>query len=178
MSENPNKERTVPEVTFHTVRSKLEKAEKELSQLRTQNAQLNSELRIAKSNLDDEGDVKAVRAQLVEEADKLDKMRAELEQRETGVKEKERASQLQTLVSTYEVDIEQLQHADDPEKEALRLYAKRLKEEKENKSPGLSPEDVVERASVSTLPKKSVIDMSKEEFGNYEKQLKVAASKH
>lgn len=131
----------------------------ELAEARSAAAKVEAELRVAKLDADDDAEVKAVREYLIKQADEVAANRAKLEKDLGSFQEREGEARVQALATQYGVAVELIKEAEDPEKEALKLYAERLAKEKAE----AAPESIVETGE-SVTTKKSVWDMTDEEF--------------
>mgnify|MGYP001617141229 CR=1 FL=1 len=170
----------VRESDLIAVKEQLKKTKEFISQKEKELFQLKSELKVAKANLADDEGAEEVRTYLVKRDEELNdrelelnKFKDELSEREASFKGKEREARVNALASEYQVDIEKITDADDPEKEALRLKLERLTKEKET----TPAEGTFEHAIAGGRIKKSALDMSDVEFKEYEKQLKAKANK-
>ena len=159
------------------VKKQLEKMQEKLAKAESDRNQFQSQLKIAKTNLDDDDDVKAVRKMLVDQAAEIDAKQAELDEaikalgeKETDLSKREKVSWVKTLATEHGVEEDAIKDADDPEKEALRLKAERLS--KEIKSPA---EDVLDSTPGSGIVKKQIKDMTDEEFAVKEAEMKAKA---
>lgn len=153
-------------------------------------ANLKSELKMAKANLTDEEEVKKVREFLLERDQELnereatlEKRQGELTNRQTTLDKRDKEESVKSLIAKYSPKGEDdetkksikafedaVKGAEDPEKEALRLYAERLAKEKEK--PPTPAEETFESAPAGGIIKKQPKDMTNEEFAKFEAGLK------
>ena len=146
-----------------------DKLRNELVDLKGKLAEVESALKIAKVNADDEGEVSEVKKFLFAEEKRIQGLQATYEKDLTSFQERERGVRAKELATEYGIDVESIGVEDDMEKAALRLYAGRLAEEKkalEEKKP--TPESVFETGPggvIKTSPK----DMSDKDFDDYVK---------
>lgn len=170
------KNQTVPLASLLEAKRALKRAEEE-------NARLKNTLKLV--NLEDvtDSDVRDVKALLLKEHEENESLRKQLEEqedkltvRESAIKERDAADLVQSLVAKYapkvdgeskeskkahEAFIEAIKKSEDPEKEALKLYAERLNEGKESKP---SAEDVFDSTKAGGKIAKSPLDMNPEEL--------------
>lgn len=156
-------EKTVPEHVLVSFKRGSQERERALQEELTK---LKSELKIAKTNVDDDDEVSKVRAYLLSEEEKVNNLRAQFDTDLASFKERERETVVKALSAQYNVEQSELEGAEDPEKVALKLYAERLAGEKKG-----SPESVYELGTRGSA-KKTPADMNDEEFKEYRQGLK------
>lgn len=165
-----NQEKTVPLSQLMALKEKEKKTRAELEEAKTSNAKLTSELKIAKTDIDDDEEVKGVRKFLVDEDTRIKEAATKLDKDTATFNERAKESQVKAWASEHGVKEEDIVDAEDPEKEALRLKAERLTEEK--KAPG----SVFESGGggvAGVQPK----DMTDEAFEKHVKGLEMEAEK-
>ena len=118
----------VRESDLLAVKAQVRELKETLAAREAKNAQLESEVKMAKANLEDDESTKEVRGFLLERDKELNEREADLEkkvsdfkERESSYQERERETRIKTLVSEYGVELNAIKDADDPEKEALKL---------------------------------------------------------
>jgi len=167
--------KVVPESDLIAVKRKAQEIEKrlreELAELKGKLAEAESELEIGATDVEDDEEVKKVKTYLKGEDNKIKQERAKLDADLAAFQERERESRVQTLASQYQVEIDAIKDAEDPEKEALRLANERLAKEKEEAETKASPESVFEHGA-GGIVKKPILDMNDAEFEAKEKALK------
>ena len=146
-----------------------EKALEELAEEKRKTARLEHELKVAKTDAEDEDEVLAIKEALKNQFDEIQQERAKFQTELTAFEGEKKASRLQALASEHGVEIDSIKDAEDPEKEALRLKLERIAG-KMAEAP--SPESVVEHAPAGGIIKKMPLDMSDKEFADYETQKK------
>jgi len=135
------------------------------------------------SDVTDE-DAKSVKQMLLDREAELDELEqklidqeAELEARESSIAERAKEDSVKALIEKYGPKDEEakskfkkaISDADDPEKEALRLFVERDKKETpEEENPA---ENVYETTPSGGKDKKAIPDMTPEEFAAYEADL-------
>ena len=154
------------------LKRKHEKLQGEYAQLKSENSRLTSEVKVAKANVDDEGEASEVRKYLQDLAKETDEKLAKVEERETSLNEREKEVRVQALASEHGVDAELIKAADDPEKEALRLKAERLTKEKEEATKSSPAERVFEFGIGGGKITKPFKNMDAKEFATAEQQMK------
>lgn len=136
-------------------------------------AQLKSELKMAKANLDEDGEADVRKyltgrdEELNEREAKLEKQETDLRERESSQAERDREDRIKSLAAEYGVEIDAIRDAEDPEKAALKLERERLVKEKENPA-----ENAFESNASGGRVKKNVYAMNDEELKAYEEELK------
>lgn len=121
---------------------------------------------------DDE--IKAVKMALLRKHKEFEKNNAALAQREKDLQARERKLEIQRLCADYKVKPEDIEDAEDPEKEALKLFAANLQKEA-TKGKGSAK---LERGSPDRTGR-SVAEYTPEEFQQHLQRLKrEAALKH
>ncbi len=177
--------KVVPESDLMAVKAILKKVQEELSKTKEELTQTKSELKVAKMTEVDDEDVKKVRDFLLNTETELNKKQTELDKREeslketeASVKEREKEARVQALASEYEVEVDAIKEAEDPEKEALKLKLGRLAKGKEE-----SPAENTFETQSGGVVKKNIenIDVTtpegRKEFEKVEAELKKAARK-
>ena len=189
-----NSEKRVPLSDFITVQKKLQKAEVEAKQLRQDVSSLKSDLAVSKASMDDDDDVKAVRAMLVGEAQQIKEDRSKLESERTSLDEREREVTAKSLVAEYsakglDLELSTIQTAEDPTHyareqwiEHLEGLAETLKKgeaESENKSEnaeaGQQQDSPVYESGGQGRLKVMPKDMTDAQFAEYTKGLEMQA---
>lgn len=182
MGEGKSDQKVAPKMVRESdliaIKEQLKKLKEESSKDKAELVQLKSELRVAKTNLADDDEVKDVREFLLKREKELNEHEATLSdkesglsERETSLKEREREGLIQTFASKYNLKVEEIKDADDPEKEALRLSHERLKKEKE-----ITPAaEVFEGAIPVGRAKVKVSEMNEQQLADFEKKLKAEA---
>jgi len=165
--------RLVPETDVIAVKKAHERTKAELSELKAKLVDIESERSLIGGLGDDEEEVDKVKTMLLEREKALNKRQAQLDKDLTSLKEREKESRVQSLVSKYGVNITDISDSEDPEKKALELYAERLTKEKEElvKAKEKSPELIYESGSMGKLHKQPR-DMTEKEFEDYVKSLR------
>ncbi len=155
----------------------------QLQQAKSTITSLESAVKVAEVNGEDDDEVKGVKRLLLDEKKKIDQERTQHEKDLAVFKERERAVRVKELVAEYGIDAQSLSDEEDVEGAALRLYTTRLSEEKrelevqlaakETPKVETSPESktIFETGPVSTTHKEPR-DMNTEEFTQFEKDLK------
>lgn len=167
-----SEKKMVPEADLIAVKNasagREKKLREELTEKTKEVAELKAELKMAKTNLEDEGEVAEVRQYLIDEGKRIEAEKAELEQDRASIKQRERDADVKALAEKHGVEIDQIKDAEDPEKEALKIVNERLAEGGgggeeffESKSPG----------GVRQQPK----DMSDEDFEKHVKGMEQEA---
>ncbi len=168
--EKGSQKKMVPEADVIAQKKRAEKVEGELTEVKRQLADSQSEIGVLKDAIDEDG-VTEVQKKLLEREKVANEREAELKKGEVTLKERQKVAVVTTLATQYGVEESRIRDAEDPEKEALKLQNERLTKEKE------STESVFETGpagSVKTQPK----DMSDEVFDQfYETQKKAAQLK-
>ena len=150
---------TFSEKDFMAQKAKAEKYEKLYKEQETTVSRLTSELKIAKTNVEDDDEVKLVKQHLLDQEAEIRKNREQYEKDRAGFDEKIKASNVKAWASQYGVDVVDIKDAEDPEKEALRLQAARMTEEAKTASPG----SVVERGT-GGMSETGVWDKTQKQF--------------
>ena len=158
----------------------LKAKEQELAQALSKNKKLEADLKVAKTDVEDDEEVKKIRASLIEEFDKL-KAEQETHQKDltsfTEREKKVRASELVAQAKTqYGVDIkvEDIIGSDNMDAEVNRHCLDTLAKQKAETPPAGS----VYESGSGGIAKKGIPDMSDKEFADYvAKQTKEALSK-
>lgn len=184
----------VAERDLLAVKHAKEKVEQENQELKQRNARLEKRLEIVDLKDVEDGDLKNVKQLFLDREAELDEREAKIKVREdvakdfeSSQKEKEKEESVRTLTEKYapggekekKAFTEAIKASDDPEKEALRLFAERTKKGEEN----ISPEDILDVTTPGGKVKKSVMDIDtktpegRAEFKKYEDELKAKASK-
>lgn len=147
-----------------SLKSENDKLKEELATIKSQFIESQAELEMANTNVEDDAEVKQVKAYLLGERKKLEKEKAEFGKEKskyqedlTSYQEREKESRVKALASEHGVELDAIKDAEDPEKEALRLKAERLTKEKEEIEKK-TPESVFE-ASQTGIVKKQPKDM-------------------
>lgn len=169
MSDPKVEPKMVRESDLLAVKKREERLKEELTQAKHQIVQIQSELKVAKVDTGDSDEVDSVKKWLVDEEDRLNKMREAQEEKETSLNEREKESRVQALASEYQVDAEELKKAENPRERALELQLERLTKEKEETP---SPEDVLLTTPAGVQPKKQFKDMNREELAAAEAKMK------
>ena len=145
-----------------SMKSENDKLKEELAKIKSQYAETQAELEMAHTNVEDDEEVKQVKAYLLGLKKEVLVAKAEFEKEKskyqedlTAFQEREKESRVKTLASEYGVELDAIKDAEDPEKEALRIKAERLTKEIEEKK---TPESVYE-ASQTGIVKKQPKDM-------------------
>ena len=154
----PKEAKMVPEKDLLAVAARRDKYKAELAEKDSLVAKLQAELRVAKLNVEDDEEIKAVKEYLLGLADSIDQREKKHSKDLADFEEREKDSRVKALAEEYGVDLDVIKDAEDPEKEALRIVARQAKENKEK-----APESVVD-LSPSVTTKKNVWDMSDDEF--------------
>ena len=181
-AEKPKADKVVPEAHFIAFKKGSEarerKLKEELAEVKGQVTQMESELKIAKLNAEDDAEISKVKGYLVDEAKKVEKALAEVNEKRAKIDEdlaslteREKEARVKALASEHKVEIDAIKDAEDPEKEALRLVAQRLTKELENKVPG---SEIFESGTPGSV-KTKVKDMKDEEFDKVWEQKKQEA---
>jgi len=168
----------VPIADLLAQKSKVKKLEEELAEIKSKFNAVSAELEVAKANVEDDEEVKKVRAYLINQAKEIEEKRTQLDKDLASFKEREREVVAMELASKYEVDKDAILAGDDIEKTALSLYAERLAKEKEEltkKSEESSSSESVYESGAPSIVKKQPKDMTDEEFDAYEKRLREEA---
>lgn len=184
--ESPEKEspKGIPGSEFKAFKEGAIRREKKLKeQLEERDAQIASlqgELRIAKMDVDDADDVKAVKAHLLERESEVNKKLQQHQKDLTSIAEREKKVRAQELAAEYKekgltVDVESLLSAEDMDRFTLDRYAEFLAEENK-KLKEKSPESRVFETGAVSVSRKQPKDMTDEEFADYAKELKKAYS--
>ena len=150
------------------------KLKEELAESKQRGAELEAELKIAKTDTEDEGEISEVKKALLKRDAELNEKDRKLAKDLASIEEREKEVRVKTLASEYQVEIDAIKDAEDPEKEALRIVAKRLTKEKEETP---APESVFESKTPGGV-KVPIKDMPDTEFDAvWEKQKREALSK-
>ena len=174
----------VPEADLIAIKKASERMKEELTratnlaaQYKREVAEANSKLKIAKTDVEDDEEVKKVREYLLSENEKVTAERDKLDKDLTSLKEREREVGAKELATKYGIDVESISGEENPtdmKVKALELYAERLAKEKEETP---TPESIYESATPG-LVRKGVWDKSNEEFEiGVEKMRREALSK-
>ena len=165
--------KTIPLDDFMAVKKKAEKLEAEI-------AKLNHRLEVVDLKDVEDGDLKNMKVYFLSREAELDKREKEIEDkeddygtRESAIKEREKTDLIQSLIVKYapkgedkkakDAFLESLKASDDPEKEALKLYAERTNVEEEKPS----AENVFESTKAGGKIVKSPLNMNKEELAAF-----------
>ncbi len=151
------------------LKEELARVTSKITQLEDDKTGIAAELKIAKTDASDEDEVVRVREALIAQHDENKKSlksdRDKFTEELTSFNKREKEGRVQELASKFKVDVEAIQEADDPEKRAMELQLERLTSGNEN-----SPEDIVDTSGGGGVVKKSIPNMTDEEFAAYEKQ--------
>ena len=120
----------VPLSELIAAKDKIKKVLSELEGERKARADAETKLKVAKANLEDDEDVKKVRDGLLEDWDKLKADRSKYDEDRTAFDGERKKFTVEQLATKFGVEITAIADKDDPEKEALRLYAEKLTKEK------------------------------------------------
>jgi len=172
------KAKMVPESDLFAVKkprdAEIKRLKEELATIKQRGVELEAELKIAKMDDGDEAAVSEVKKYLLKRESDLNEKEGKLNKDLTSVAEREKEVAVKALASEHQVDIDAIKDADDPEKEALRIVAKRLTEKAEETPP---PESVFESRTPGIV-KKDAWAMSDEEFDKaFEDKRREALSK-
>jgi len=167
-----------PESDVIALKRKVEKSEdrvislqEELADTKSQLRTMESQLKIAKTNDDDEGELSSVKQHLLEESKEVEKQRKQAEKDLAKAEERVRLADAKEIVADLrekgiETDIDTLLGEEDMGKKSSELYTAHLAKEnealrkgKEEESPGSVFED-----GTPAVMKKSVQNMSDEDF--------------
>lgn len=163
----------VRESDLMAVRRREEKLKEEVAELKGDIANLTSELSVAKVDGEDSEEVKRVKDFLLAEEKRINKLMQDHEKEVASFNEREKESRVKALASQYQIEIADIESAEDPEKEALRIVNERLTKEKEvPKEPENPAEETFESSVASGQIKKKFADMTDEEFKQAEEQMK------
>ena len=162
------------------VGAKIDKLEKENTNLKALKTQAESQISTLKANLEDDEEVKKVRNFLLDEETRLNKIGTSLDEREGAASKRERAAQAKEIAAELkaqglEVEEQSLIDAEDMWKMKSDLLVDFLsKENKEKKAPENPAENVFD-AGHGGIVQKDVWDMTDEEFEKHDAQLKKVA---
>ncbi len=168
--------KTVPEKDLIAVKMREKTLKDELAGVRTKLAEAEAELETRATDTDDDEEVKKVREMLVADSKKNANERAQIDKDKASLAEERKEARVKSLASEFEVDLDDIKNAEDPEKEALRLVNERLTKEK-TEQVEKTPESVFESTSGGGV-KQNVRDMSDDEFNKtYEAKVHEASLK-
>ncbi len=177
-------QKMVPETDLIALREGSKSREKrlkaELDEAQRKIEELSDKERIARLNGVDDDEVKAVKKYLLEEEDRVNKLRAKHEKDVASYQERERGVRARELAAEYkqrgvEVDLDNLLNSEDMEKVALDRYAAFLAEENKRLKETKPPEPSVFESTPAGTSKKMPKNMTDEEFAEFEKTIKSKA---
>ena len=164
------------------LREQIEDLNRRVVDSESRQRQAESQLKIAKTNLDDDVEVKSVREYLLSEDARLKQERQKyqddltsFDKRERGVRAKELHMDLQS--KGVEIDLDSLLGAEDMEGESHRIFTEFLVKQNEElkKGKGTSPAESVFESGAGASTKKQPKDMTTPEFAEHVRTLKQMA---
>ena len=166
---------TVPLSELIAAKDKIKKLLSDLESERKVRADVEAQLKVAKVNGEDDEEIKKVRQGLLDEWDKLKADKDKLDEDSTSFKEREKIFTVSQLASKYGVEVDAISDKDDPEKEALKLYAEKLTKEKEVPKPGVydASSPAVARVDISKI--NVATPEGRKQFADIEAQMKEEA---
>lgn len=165
-------------------KARAEKAEAEAKTLRQRVTTLENRMKVLDLDSISDEELKSVKTLLLETSQELDGREAELKKREESVNEleathtqREKDSLIQSLASKYAAKddekaqkefVGKLKDAEDPEKEALRLYVEGLNSKGGEDNVTNPAENVHDHIPAGGKLKKSPLDMNEAELKEFE----------
>ncbi len=176
-------DKMIPEAQLITYKKSAENREEKLKKtitemtqerdgLKTSNSTLSANVKTLKANLEDEGEVKEVREYLLEEDKRITELRSQTEKDRASVAGERKEVRARELVAEYgpkglALEKETLLNEEDMDKYALSSFNEFLVKQKGETKPPENPAESVFDTGDGSVVKKSVKDMSDDEFNKH-----------